>query len=864
MANQGFNVTVGGEDPATVVISRLLDENRQLIGDPTNIAGTIYVQLDVQPNEETVTDIALTLNGETVTPLCRGTSADGAADIPGLAETGSQIEVECQLRTNAPATNECVGLQIDPKYANGDYALSAYLMTTKGDKREAFAGQAISLNNHGYVTISHTPGDRMEVGAHTDGLAFYGGPSVEGNVNMFHACPVAYDGTVVGKMQLGSVVTDTDQNPIADANRVSFRNPGGGPFYPSIEAPFTWTISTAHTRTGNYLVENVPGENEHWIVNDGQILDPNGLDITGTFRAGGVDDWAKLGPLHFDFKAPAITDNSEVVIAAHGAAAADWVSTTAIYYRDSGGNSARRFRITEMSDMGVGHVYGETSEIAVGDYSAGRNFDANPDTDFTPLEGLENITHIHQLPEEDPIAEGVADGGGIDAYVAELQSLADRLGNSTWLGGGRIRTASTFGVDRTPPVISRERPAEALVLSGNMLHFEIEDPRLETGEDGSQPRASVHAYAGDSRYWVTSRHYWTASPAPSTDGGSVTVDITPDTDRFAREDTHVVYVRALDVAGNATSTSFTFVRDQTDPALSLSSVPSNFGATTAKSVNVTVAGTLSDATEIRRSFLSIHAGETCAESDDALASTQVSGPVRRLDNGTNKIEFSEVFTLKQGDDAGVTHYCFYLKAEDDARDADDRAAANIYSAMVSTFSVGWPSGPAPPPPGPTFEFVPIDATDQTAGDPIESVEVTEGNTTGITYAVMLDLPEGATAPTAAAPVEVTITPPAGVITNVTSVTFPRFASDGSTASDTAQVTVTTPHDLDIVSNVGMVTHSATGYDDASLAVTSNDDDFEITTDVTSIEEDDPAEEVTVTFTAVRGPETSQDVHEGSY
>ena len=858
MANQGFNVTVGGQDPATVVISRLLDANRQLIGDPTNISGTIYVQLDVQPNEETVTDIALTLNGEAVTPLCRGTGGDAAADIPGLAETGSQIEVECQLRTNAPATNVCEGLQIDPKYANGDYDLSAYLMTTKGDKREAFAGQSISLNNHGYVKIAHSPGSASEVGAHTDGLTFYGGPAADDNVNMFHACPVAYDGTIVGKMRLSTRLTDTDQQAL-DGTTVVFRESRFADDYPYKEAPFTWSAGTQWWSPNN-SVENVPGETETWIVNDGQILNPDGGDITGTFRAGGMDDTAKFGPLHFDFKAPTVADNSEVVIAAHGAAAADWVSTTAIYYRDSGGNSARRFRITEMSDLGVGHVYGETSEIAVGDYSAGKNNDADPNTAFVPVEGLENVTHIHQLPEEDPIVNGIADGGGVDTYVAELQSLADRLGNSTWLGDGtsRIRTATHFGVDRTPPVISRVRPSESLVLKTDELYFEIEDPRLETGEDGSQPRATVHAYAGDSRYWVTSRHYWTASPAPETAGGSVTVNIAPAGNaRFAREETHVVYVRALDVAGNATSTSFTFVRDQTDPALSLSAVPSSFGATTAKSVNVTVAGTLSDATEIRRAFLSIHAGDTCAEGDDALASTQVSGPVRRLDNGTNKIEFSEVFTVKQGDDAGLTSYCFYLKAEDDARDADDRAAANIYSAMVSTFEVGWPAGDPPPPPGPTFEFsTRTDDTDPSTATAATMVEATEGTAT-TTYWVSLN--DEAPTPTATAPVNVSVNAAPGL--SVAPQTFDFWDETLGTPApiDSVQVTITTTQDLDIVSNVDALTHSATGFDDASLMVTSTDDDFEITVDVDEIREDAAAQEVTVTVTAGTAPTTETTV-----
>ncbi|WP_419938336.1 hypothetical protein [Candidatus Palauibacter sp.] len=847
--SQGFRIDVPtGPKEATLVITRLLDADRQQISDPTGISGTIYAVLDVQSNDETWTEIGLTLNGETVTPLCRGTGGSSADAIagPGLAAAG-QVEIECALKTNA-VVGECAGMPLMPKYGNGAYELSAFLTTDDDATREVVASQPISLNNHGFVAIAHVPGSQSEVGTHTKGLTFYGGPSVEGNVNTFHACPVAYDGTEVGTMQLGTMVTDTERpnpNPIADAARATFREGGSGSFYPIKEAPFTWMISTASSRNGNGGVENVPGETEHWIVNDGIITDPNGRDVTATFRVGG--ETAKLGPLHFDFKAPAITDGSEVVIAAANAASADWASTTEIYYRDSGGSTARRFRITEMSDMGVGHVYGTTSAIAVGDYSAGRNNDASPNTAFAALDGLENVTHISQLPEEDPKVDGIADGGGIDAYVAEVQSLADRLGNSTWLGGGRIRTATTFGVDRTPPVISRERPAEALVLKTNELLFEIEDPRLGTGEDGSQPMATVHAYAGDSRYWVTSRHYWTSRP--STAGGSVTVDIDPEGNtRFAREDTHVVYVRALDVAGNATSTSFTFVRDQTDPALTLSAVPNNFGATTAKSVSVTVAGTLSDATEIRRAFLSIHAGATCAEGDDALESSQVSGPVRRLDNGTNEIEFSEVFTVKQADDAGETSYCFYLKAEDDARDADDRAAPNVYSDQVSTFSVMWPAGP---PPAPTYDLVFTGADDAA----LAMVSVDEGSTA--TYKVALS-----EEPTADVTVAITVAEAnRAVYADLSDDELTFTPANYSTAQE---VTITTlPDDDNAVPETFTLSHDASdgGYDDADadLPGTVNDDEVALMASLMSLGENDDTTMVTVSVaTGVADPGAGDD------
>ena len=234
------------------------------------------------------------------------------------------------------------------------------------------------------------------------------------------------------------------------------------------------------------------------------------------------------------------------------------------------------------------------------------------------------------------------------------------------------------------------------MLNENMLSFEIEDPRFESGEDGSQQRNAAYAYAGDSRYWVTGNHYWSSNVDIST--GSASVDITPTAgSRFAREEEHTVYIWARDNAGNSAFTSFTFTRDHLPPVLALAQVPNDFGLTQAASVSVTVAGTLSDATEIRRAFLSVHHGDTCAADTETLESSQAASPVRRLHNGTNKIEFSEVFTIKKAGDLGETDYCFFLRSEDDSRDADGAADPNRYDEVVSTFSVTWPgTKPAAP------------------------------------------------------------------------------------------------------------------------------------------------------------------------
>ncbi|WP_419940248.1 hypothetical protein [Candidatus Palauibacter sp.] len=841
--SQGFRIDVpAGPKEATVVITRVLDADRQQIVDLTSISGTIYAVLDVQSNDETWTDVGLTLNGETVTPLCRGTGGSSADAIPGpgLAAAG-QVEIECALKTNA-VVGECAGMQLDPKYANGDYALGAFVTTDDDARREVVASQMISLDNHGFVQIAHVPGSEFELGAHTNGLTFYGGPNAEGNVNMFHACPVAYDGTVVGKMTLSTRHTDTSRptpTPVEGATSLSFRESRFGSDSPSKEAPFTWSAGTQWWNP-NLRVENIPSgddASETWIVNDGQILDPNGLDVTAKFRVG--DEYAKLGPLHFDFKAPAITASSQVVIAtSNNPTHSSWVPTTATFYRAGPSNALRRFRITEMTESGVGHVYGTTSAIAVGDYSAGRNSDTRPDTEFTAL--FDNVTLVNQLPEEDATVDGIADGGGADTYVAELQSLADRLGNATSLSRVRIRTATNFGVDHTGPVISRERPSEALVLSDNSLFFEVEDPRLATGEDGSGLSGSVTAWAGGSSP-SSSSTYWVGSATVAANG-SVEVDITPSsaTHRFARESSHTVFAWTPDKAGNGSSTSFTFTRDQTKPVLSLSAVPSSFASeVTAASVSVTVAGTLSDATEIRRAFLSIHKGTDCTAADP-LGASQVSGPVRRLDNESNTIEFSEVFTLKKGDDAGDTSYCFFLSAEDDARDADDRVGANKYEDAIATFSVNWPAGPPAPPPGPTFEFnTRTDDTDPSTATAADSLSATEGAAT-VYHVTLKDAPTGATYP-----LDLTVDAPRAWTVAELNDGDLQFTS----ATDTVSVSVTTTHDLNIASELRSLTHKAKDFDDTTVGVRVMDDDFEISVNRASVREDDDPVDVIVTVTA---------------
>ena len=849
------------------MISRLLDANRQQISNPTGISGTIYAVLDVQSNDETWTEIGLTLESEamgrqTVTPLCRGTgstSADVAVG-PGLAAAG-QVEIECVLKTN-DVLGECVGMQLDPKYANGAYELSAFLTTDEGATREVVASQPIALNNHGFVRIAHVPGSEFELGNHTKGLTFYGGPAVEGNVNSFHACPVAYDGTEVGAMSLQTVQTDTEQNPVVPGETtrgptfIRFRFDDTFPVLNREDGPFTWSIITDwwsgnHAYySGSGATENIPGDTETWIVNGGIITNPDGLDVSATFRAGGEE--AKYGPLHFDYRAPVTSDeDSKIAISRLDGGALIWETTREEYYNDGSGSNPMRLWITDMVERGVGHVYGGTSAIAVGDCSVRGNADRSGGTAFAPLEGLDNVTHINQLPEEDPVRNGVADGGGIDCYVAEAQALADRLGNAVVMGEvPRIRTATTFGVDRTAPVVSRMRPSEALVLNGNSLFFEVEDPQFETREESSginKPDRAVIVRAGATR---GSGVYWTTTATVDQEG-EVEINIDPASGRdiwgnnyFAREIEHTVYATVADNAGNYSSWApFTFTRDQKSPTLALSAVPSSFGLTQAASVSVTVAGTLSDATEIRRAFLSIHDGTTCTE-ENPLESSQVSGPVRRLHNGTSKIEFSEVFTIKKADDVGPTDYCFYLRSEDDARDADGVANPSRYDEVVGTFSVQWPAGPQAPP---THELVFTDADDEA----LTMLEVNEGSTA--TYKVALS-----EEPSADVTVAITVAEANREVYADLDMDELTFTSENY--SDPQEVTVTTlSHDANATEEMFTLSHDASdgGYDiaDADLSGMVNDDEVALMASLMSLGENDDTTAVTVSVsTGVADPD----------
>ncbi|WP_420441528.1 hypothetical protein [Candidatus Palauibacter sp.] len=856
--SQGFRVDVAdGPKAATVAIFglRSVTDRTQTV-DPTDVSGDVSVLLDVQWNDDTPGGIDLMLGDEVIN--CRGTSSD-----QGLAEAGAQVEVDCFFNTDA-VMGECTGMQLDPMYANGDHTVSARLRTADGEIREAAVGQPITLNNSNYVMLAHSAGSESLV---VSGLTFYGGPAGEdgANMNSFHACPVAYDGTTVGEISLKAMVTGPGGAALADApDALAFfrrgLTPQNGVALADKEAPFTWTANPAI----NGAVENTAGKNEHWVINSGDIKDDGGLLVTDKFRHDGDDadelpDEAKAGPFHFDFKAPqqlgSGDDASEVQIG--GAPVGEGT-----YYSDRKSGRPQTVSVSNVTEMGSGGAAGLHNQvIAVGDCSVAANADVGRAGAGTPFVAVvDDANVVGDIPEDDAVAGELSDDGGVDCYVAELQSLTDPLGNSRSLADTRIRSAGHFGVDRTAPVIDDQEPDEVITIRSGSLTFQVEDPDLETGEAGTGVNDKmILSYAGGP---APDRRY--SSGTPDYDDGLVTISSSVGRTGTDGNGRHTVTALVPDNASppNYAVTSFTFIRDTKAPTFVVSKSQSDIGFTNSPSVLASVGGVISDLTVIEKAELSIRkiasAGAKCAEGDTLSQGRtgRVARNKRDLENDTNSITFDETFTIRKPTAAGSgpERYCFLLDVEDSATESDGRGDGNPASYTVGEFAVQWPAGPTPPPAGPTFKFhgPTGNATER------DSLGVVEGATENNTYRVTLD-----PAPTAATayPITLTIDAPATVTTAIsagTNGTAGQFAA----GTDTLTVTVTTAHDLNIDPARHILAHKATGFggtDGEPFVVNVTDDDFAITVDTTSVREDDDAEKVLVTLTAGSATATAREV-----
>ena len=791
-ASQGFNVSVS--DPsgkaATVAIFGLRSvTDRSTAVDPTNVSGDVTVLLDVQPNDDTIAGIALTLGEEVI--HCRGTSSDQGGFI---AAASGQLEVECLFKT-ASVMGECAGAQLAPLYANGDHTLGARVTTADGETREAIVTQPITLKNTGFVMVEHSAGSTSAV---VSGVTYHGGPVDEdddSNQNTFHACPVSYDGTTVGELSLTTMLTGPDaaaiDSTVADSTR------GATLVITKEMDAFTWNVDPAK----NKGVENRAGKDEHWVINSGDIKDDGDLLVTSKFRG---EEEARVGPLYFDFKAPTWTHDPdedaprEILVKTSAAAAA---SVGATYY-NSGALSVRG-----LTDGGVGKA-GAT--IAVGDCGLEANSDSLKSTAFMPAAGLEAVSNMAELPEEDRTKD-FADDKGLNCYTAEVTGIADGLGNEATLPGTPIGTAAYFGVDKGAPVVTDVEPDAPAVLKRNsILSFETEDPDLATGESGSG-------------IWAT--RWYLGATYKGAFGGSA-ASLAGSTLGLTKDGAYRVTAFSEDNSspGNRTRVNYSFTRDTKAPTFTVSKSQSNIGNTQATRVTVSVGGTISDANGIDRAELSIRskASGSCPQADDDdlnLAATRVTGNKRDLsDDGSKAITFDETFTLS-APAAGVAVpevLCFFLITEDVATDEEGDGPGNRATLEVGSFTVGWPD------PGPTFKV----GADNLGGSPLAQgatitaeapLRVTEGAAGSRFLFTLSSTSNSAVTFSLSGPPSVTFTPATATVTAGQEVSEP--------------VTVTAHHDRNVTSDKAVITATAASVDDNwagkthTVPVLAVDDDY---------------------------------------
>ena len=661
--------------PATVEASVTIQGLRTIPGNapvnPTMVMNDINVVLNVDEGTETVTQVDLLLDGVAIG--CQQT-AGNVAPGEGVSLSAASDVIECFFDSDAVA-GTCVGDQLAAAIDNGDYTLGARITTSESLTRDASNDQAITIGNSDFIVVAHNQGQAIVSG----GVTYFGGPEdldgdgTDDNVNSFAACPVSYNGTVVASMGLqatngftapldlgsGLGVTDTDTS-----------------------TPFVWVVDSGD----NSVVEDDVNTNGltagQTVSTAGIILDENALNVTAQFAG------TSMGPLFFDFLAPQPNTGgvSEVTLDGGSFAASTWYS-------------AGDFGLSFVAENGVGWSFGNGASVDVGDCSDADNNDADPSTGFVTV--VAGAMAMSDHPEDDWELGGDgfagADAGGLDCYQAELQALADDLGNAFDLTGlaTTIQSLNDYGADFTEPAEDDVLPAMDVVLNPSAtsdgylcavlgdctVMYDATDPDLASGDPGSGVDAA-------------------SITADDEGGAALVVDITgfPPTVSVdisgLGDGPHVVTNDVPDFATTANVHSFDipFTLDDTAPthgALNPAPVGAP-GGTQAVAIVMTIGGTINDANLIDTADLSVYdAGVdvTCGTADDVLLSVgSAAGEVDRngidLTDGTNSIAFNETFTV-QGPAAAsrpvTQRVCFRISAEDEAvlKDLTDTGNSSI-------------------------------------------------------------------------------------------------------------------------------------------------------------------------------------------
>lgn len=656
---------------ATVTIQGLRSIPANQPVPPTDVNGQINVVLNVEEGDNTVTEIALLMDGEPLS--CQGISAAaGPAGAPRLSGAAADV-VECFLDTAAGA-QECLGEQLDPAFENGAHTLGARITLDDGTTRDATNTQQITLTNTSQILLAHIGGGQGVTGPPgAAGQVYWGGPSdldgdgTDDNVVEFGVCPISYEGSVVSSIQLQGLSAGGPVN--ADLGN----GPGGVVTLSS--APF---VVGAHS-DDNAGVEDpaTPGAG-HEIAVLGTII-ADGVNVTAEFgtttpTAGafaGTPVAALIDDFFMDFTAPVV---------AAGEIQLDGASIiTDTHY------SAGDFGLAGVTDGGVGVAFGTNTTLNVNECGTGTQVGVSGATpDFA------DVTTVDDLTEDDAVVD--ADANALDCYEGDVTALADLLGNPTDLSATPIPVSTNFGVDRTAPDLDNfmpDPPDGTVILNDVAVDFDAADPDLESGDAGSGVNsAAVTAEDEDGNALTV-----TPGTAPT-----FSVDITT-----LAQGPNTVTVEAPDnaVSPNVATADIAFDLDTQAPSFgALNPVPGGSAGTAATSIIQSIGGTITDAHPIVVATISVFAdgsdasgagGDgTCTTGDYLLDVDAGEIDQNQVDiSGTENIAFDESFEIFEPSSASVVvTYCFIIEAEDGAVDRTGAAAPN-QASLSTQASVNW-------------------------------------------------------------------------------------------------------------------------------------------------------------------------------
>jgi hypothetical protein len=701
---------------------------------PTVVFGDINVVLNVDEGTQTVTDVSLTLDGA---PLaCQGIST-AVSPGAGVSTAAAADEIECFFNTD-DTVGSCVGDQLDARYGNGDHVLGARVTLSDGTTRDASNAQQITLVNSSFIMIGWVDEGNTTIGS--NGRLYHGGADLQ-----FGACPVSYNGTVVGTLSMeaddnGGAATSCDQ----DQGGAAFGGCGDGDLgsgagapHTDSASPFVFTMSKKNNDSfdsgsgdAGTGVEDTGAGVGHEVFTVGSVFDADGLNVTSEFGGGYLGGfWVDLVPPRVNCSAGCAGFAASEIVVNEPAAGS---STMMTWYSDAD------FSLSNVREEGSGYAFGSGASMDIGDCSDTDNSDGLDSTPFVPL--FSDVSGTDDLDEDDWSAGDDAFGGtdaGNDCYLGELRTLMDEVGNAANLADPaaipmQIQTLTSLGVDRTAADISAQQPAATITVlnpdanangmvcadAGDCtLMLSALDPDLGSGDPGSQVDetgcagvcGSIIATIDDGPGTTNDdedldvNDNGTAAPVPATTAQDYVVLLTSGTGTFPLADG--AYTITVDVDDNALdpntgSHTYSFILDDTAPVFgALNPAPVGSAGTDASAIVMTIGGTINDANIIKDAELEVYVDGTdnigtgfdgvCDSATDFKLSVS-GGDIDRNDidheNGTNTIAFNESFTINQPDAvARSLNYCFIHKAQDEAVLKTGTATGN--SSSLSTLVV---------------------------------------------------------------------------------------------------------------------------------------------------------------------------------